>query len=130
MIITTVFGTRPEAIKLCPVIAELRRRKGVRVTVCVTGQHRQMLEQVLEVFGVIPDVDLGVMTPNQSLSLLSARLLEGLDLALAQTRSDLVVVQGDTTTALMGTLAAFYRRVPVSTRGGRSADRQHAIALA
>ena len=77
MIITTVFGTRPEAIKLCPVIAELRRRKGVRVTVCVTGQHRQMLDQVLEVFGVIPDVDLGVMTPNQSLSLLSARLLKG-----------------------------------------------------
>lgn len=114
MIIATVFGTRPEAIKLCPVVTELRTRAGITVPVCVTGQHRQMLDQVLDVFGLLPDFDLGVMTPDQSLASLGARLLEGLDLALRQCNPDLVVVQGDTTSALMGALAAFYRRIPVA----------------
>lgn len=114
MNITAVFGTRPEAIKLCPVIDELRKRPGVRVSVCVSGQHRQMLDQVLDVFQVVPDVDLGVMTHNQSLASLSARLLDRLDESLEAAPADLVVVQGDTTTALMGSLAAFYRRVPVA----------------
>jgi UDP-N-acetylglucosamine 2-epimerase (non-hydrolysing) len=112
--ITAIFGTRPEAIKLCPVIDELRKRDRVNVTVCVTGQHRQMLDQVLEVFGVTPDIDLNVMTSDQTLTSLSARLLDQLDANLGAANPDLVIVQGDTTTALMGALAAFYRRIPVA----------------
>jgi UDP-N-acetylglucosamine 2-epimerase (non-hydrolysing) len=110
-----IFGTRPEAIKLCPLIHTLRgRAPEVRVRVCVTAQHREMLDQVLAAFAVKPDHDLDLMRPNQTLGEASARMLTGLDPILAQEKPALVVVQGDTTTTLFGALSAFYRRVPVA----------------
>ncbi|MCS6951887.1 MAG: UDP-N-acetylglucosamine 2-epimerase (non-hydrolyzing) [Bryobacterales bacterium] len=109
-----VFGTRPEAIKLCPVIDYLRRHcRDFLVRVCVTAQHRELLDQVLPIFGVRPDYDLGVMRPDQSLFESTSRILAALEPVLARERPDLVIVQGDTTTTLCGALAAFYRRVPV-----------------
>jgi UDP-N-acetylglucosamine 2-epimerase (non-hydrolysing) len=109
-----VFGTRPEAIKLFPVIHTLRKRTDVRISVIATGQHRAMLDQVLAIAEVTPDIDLNVMTPNQTLDGLTARLLTGTGEALDSVRPDLVVVQGDTTSAAVGSLAAFYRKIPVA----------------
>lgn len=111
--IAVVFGTRPEAIKLAPVIRVLRKNPALHVLVCTTGQHREMLEPVLETFQIRPDVDLQVMTPNQSLSELAARVLTGVDALLAEHAPQFLVVQGDTTTAFASALAAFYRKVPV-----------------
>jgi UDP-N-acetylglucosamine 2-epimerase (non-hydrolysing) len=112
--IAVVFGTRPEAIKLCPVVSALAACERVEVHVCVTGQHRQMLDQVLATFQVTPDADLNLMAPNQSLAALSARALRALDHYLAEAMPDLMLVQGDTTTAFCAALAAFYRRIPVA----------------
>jgi len=109
-----IFGTRPEAIKLAPVIRELKRRPAFRVRTCVTAQHRQLLDQVLDVFGLRPDHDLNIMTQGQSLFNVTARTLERLDPVLRRERPDIVLVQGDTTTALAAALAAFYHRVPVA----------------
>lgn len=111
--VMAVFGTRPEAVKLCPLIGELRRRCWP-VTVCVTGQHRQMLDQVLGVFGVTPDADLDLMRPEQDLAGLAAAALEGVSGALARFSPELVLVQGDTVSALAGALAAFFARIPVA----------------
>jgi len=109
-----VFGTRPEAIKLCPLIRELQSRSDRFVTrVCVTAQHRDMLDQVLEAFQVVPDRDLDLMRPRQALSALTARVLEALDPVLAEEPPDVVLVQGDTTTTLAASLAAFYRGIPI-----------------
>jgi UDP-N-acetylglucosamine 2-epimerase (non-hydrolysing) len=109
-----IFGTRPEAIKLAPVVHELRRRPDRFVCeVCVTAQHRQMLDQVLDLFEVKPDFDLNIMGPDQSLTQITTRALEGLDQIIRQTAPEIVLVQGDTTTAFCGGLAAFYRRVRV-----------------
>jgi UDP-N-acetylglucosamine 2-epimerase len=109
-----VFGTRPEAIKLCPVIAGMRQSAPeLETRVCVTAQHRDMLDQVLDVFGVAPDYDLNVMASGQSLLASSAKILDGMAEVLKD-HCDLVVVQGDTTTTLCGALAAFYSRVPVA----------------
>lgn len=108
-----VFGTRPEAVKLCPLVLAMRARPEFRVRVCVTAQHREMLDAMLERFGVEADDDLDVMEPNQPLSLLTARILERLDAVLVRESPDLVLVQGDTTTTMAGALAAFYRRIPV-----------------
>jgi len=107
-----VFGTRPEAVKLCPLILRMRERREFRVRVCVTAQHREMLDAMLERFGVQPDEDLDVMAPDQPLNQLAARILERLDAVLARERPDLVLVQGDTTTTFAGALAAFNRRIP------------------
>ena len=107
-----VFGTRPEAVKLCPLILRMRERPEFRVRVCVTAQHREMLDAMLERFGVRPDDDLDVMAPDQPLNLLAARILERLDAVLARCRPGLVLVQGDTTTTFAGALAAFNRRIP------------------
>jgi UDP-N-acetylglucosamine 2-epimerase (non-hydrolysing) len=112
MEILVILGTRPEAIKLCPVVAELRRR-GFDTRVCVTAQHREMLDQVLEVFGVRPDYDLDCMRPGQTLFQSTARILAGLEGVLADGRPDVLLVQGDTTTTLCGALAGFYAGVPV-----------------
>jgi UDP-N-acetylglucosamine 2-epimerase (non-hydrolysing) len=110
-----IFGTRPEAIKLCPLIQRLRREPGrFGVRVCVTAQHRGMLDQVLEVFGVRPDFDLDLMQPRQTLSGLTARILAALEPVLEAERPRLVVVQGDTATTLAGALAAFYQRIDVA----------------
>src|ERR1700683_2929882 len=97
-----VFGTRPEAIKLCPVVVELRRSGLFDVRVCVTAQHRQMLDQVLQAFDVKPDHDLDLMLPGQTLFQSTARILAALEKVLGSERPDMVVVQGDTTTTLCG----------------------------
>lgn len=111
--ITLVFGTRPEAVKLCPVALALRGRPEVEARVCVTAQHRQMLDQVLEVFGVAPDADLNLMQPNQTLAGLTARAVTALDEYLGRERPDIILVQGDTTTVFAASLAAYYQRVAV-----------------
>ncbi len=108
-----VFGTRPEAIKLCPTILYLRRNSDFDVRVCVTAQHRGLLDQVLEVFEVKPDHDLDLMLPGQTLFQSTARILTGLESVLRQERPDLMLVQGDTTTTFAGALAGFYLKVPV-----------------
>lgn len=108
-----VFGTRPEAIKMAPVVAALRATAGIETLVTVTAQHRQMLDQVLDLFGIAPDIDLDLMTPGQQLPDLFARILQGMSVVLARARPDLVLVHGDTSTTLAAALAAFYARVPV-----------------
>jgi UDP-N-acetylglucosamine 2-epimerase (non-hydrolysing) len=112
--ISVIMGTRPEAIKLAPVIVKLRESDWCACRVCVTAQHRQMLDQVLEVFGISPDADLDLMAPGQSLSGLTSRSVSAIDDYLHQERSDLVIVQGDTTTVLCAALAAFYLHIPVA----------------
>lgn len=114
MKIMVVFGTRPEVIKLAPLIAEARRRSdAVQLIVCSTGQHREMLDQALAVFGIKPDVELALMQANQTLSALTARLVEGLDAVLRLHQPDAVLVQGDTSSAFVAALAAFYLHVPI-----------------
>jgi len=109
-----VFGTRPEAIKLCPLVLwQKAHPETFDVRVAVTGQHRQMLDQVLAVFGVTPDFDLNIMQPGQTLASSASRILAALEPVLREARPDLVYVQGDTTTTLCGALAAFYARIPV-----------------
>jgi len=119
-----LLGTRPEAIKLFPVINRLKSEQAIDVTVCATAQHRELLDQVLRLTNIVPDIDLNVMTANQTLDRLGARLLESIGEALDRVRPDRVIVQGDTTTAMIGTLAAYYRRIPVShvEAGLRSGD--------
>ncbi len=112
--ISVIFGTRPEAIKLCPVVLAMKADPEIDCRVCVTGQHREMLQQVLDVFGVVPDVDLALMQKDQTLAGLTARALTALDAYLADEQPDAVVVQGDTTTVLCGALAAFYRHIPIA----------------
>ena len=111
--ISLIFGTRPEAIKLAPVVRFLQGDARFECHVCVTAQHRQMLDQVLEAFEIRPDTDLNLMRPNQTLAGLTARMIEAIDGHLASEEPDLILVQGDTTTVLCAALAAFYRRVPV-----------------
>ncbi|MBH0115124.1 UDP-N-acetylglucosamine 2-epimerase (non-hydrolyzing) [Novosphingobium sp. YJ-S2-02] len=111
--ILVVFGTRPEAIKLFPVIHALKADPRFECVVCVSAQHRQMLDQVLEIAGIVPDYDLDVMQPDQSLDALTARLLTGLGRVMDEVRPDRVIVQGDTATAMAGGLAAYYRKLPV-----------------
>jgi len=111
--VALVFGTRPEAIKLCPLVLALQDHPTLRPHVCVTGQHRGMLRQVLEAFEIRPDVDLELMQPNQTLAELTARAVAALDGCFADVEPDIVLVQGDTTTTLCAALCAFYRRIPV-----------------
>ena len=113
MKILSIFGTRPEAIKMAPLVAALEAEPGVTSIVCVTGQHRAMLDQVLGLFGIRPEHDLDVMVPNQTLNGLSARVLGLLDSLLGTVKPDRVLVHGDTTTAMAASLAAFHRRIPV-----------------
>ena len=110
-----IFGTRPEAIKLCPLLLKLRSLpERYSTKVCVTAQHRGMLDQVLAAFGVTPDYDLNVMTPGQTLFQSTARILQALEQPFAASKPDLAVVQGDTTSTLCGALAAFYSGVPIA----------------
>lgn len=122
--VLVVFGTRPEAIKLFPVIRALETTSGIRVRTCVTAQHRGLLDQVLDIAEITPDVDLDLMEPGQTLDRLTARLLTGLGDVIDAERPDRVLVQGDTATAMAGALAAYYRKVPVShvEAGLRSGD--------
>lgn len=114
MKVAVVLGTRPEAIKLAPVILALGREQGVVSQVWVTAQHREMLDQVLEVFDIQADVDLNLMVPNQTLAALTAACVVELDRCIARENPDLILVQGDTTTVLCASLAAFYRKTPVA----------------
>lgn len=109
-----VFGTRPEAIKMCPLILEMKKRtKEFETTVCVTGQHREMLDQVLDVFGVIPDYDLDIMRQGQDLYDITSKVLLGMRDVLSNVKPDVVLVHGDTTTSMAAALAAFYQHIPV-----------------
>ncbi len=108
-----VFGTRPEAIKMCPLVQELKKRDSLTPFVCVTGQHREMLDQVLQVFGVQPNEDLAIMTENQTLFDITARVLEGMRQVLEREPPDLVLVHGDTSTTFAAALACFYLQIPV-----------------
>jgi UDP-N-acetylglucosamine 2-epimerase (non-hydrolysing) len=122
--ILTVFGTRPEAIKLFPVVAALKAHGGMEVRTCVTAQHRGLLDQVLAIAGLVPDVDLDIMEPGQTLDRLTARLLTGLGEVMDAEKPDRVIVQGDTTTVMVAALIAYYRKIPVShvEAGLRSGD--------
>ena len=111
--ILLVFGTRPEAIKLFPLVAALKADPRFAPVVCVSAQHRQMLDQVLEIAGIVPDYDLDLMRPDQSLDALTAALLTSLGKVMDEAKPDRVIVQGDTATAMAGALAAYYRKVPV-----------------
>ncbi|MCD1147981.1 UDP-N-acetylglucosamine 2-epimerase (non-hydrolyzing) [Peptoniphilus sp. KCTC 25270] len=113
MKVLTVFGTRPEAIKMAPIVLELNRREGVESYVAVTGQHRQMLDQVLEIFKIKPDYDLNIFQPGQSLTDITVRSLRGLEEILSELKPDVLLVQGDTTTVFAGSLSAFYHGVKI-----------------
>jgi len=111
--ILTIFGTRPEAIKMAPVIKGIEQSSKLTSVVCVTAQQRQMLDQVLTLFEITPDYDLNLMTKNQALTALTARVITGLEDVLLQVKPDLVLVHGDTTTTMAASLAAFYQKIPV-----------------
>ena len=111
--VMTIFGTRPEAIKMAPLALELSRRPQIDALCCVTAQHRQMLDSVLDIFRLVPDFDLNIMEPRQTLSTITSKCLLGMEEVLEQARPDLVLVHGDTSTTFAGSLAAFYHRVPV-----------------
>ncbi len=111
--IMLVFGTRPEAIKMCPLVIELRKRENVHVSVCVTGQHREMLASMLDFFGIVPDYDLDIMSQGQTLFDITEKVMRGMRSVLEKEKCDILLVHGDTTTAFAAALAAFYMRVPV-----------------
>ncbi len=111
--VMTIFGTRPETIKMAPLVKELRKRKNIETVVCVTAQHRQMLDQVLDAFNIIPDYDLNIMQQGQTLSDITTRVLKGLEDVIKIVKPNLILVHGDTTTTFAGALAAFYHQIPV-----------------
>jgi UDP-N-acetylglucosamine 2-epimerase (non-hydrolysing) len=111
--VMTVFGTRPETIKMAPLVKELKSRKEIESIVCVTAQHRQMLDQVLNAFKIVPDYDLDIMKQGQTLTDITSRVLQGLDGVIKEVKPDIVLVHGDTTTTFAGALAAFYNQVAV-----------------
>jgi len=111
--VLSIFGTRPEAIKMAPVVKELESRKEVESIVCVTAQHRDMLDQVLEIFKIKPDYDLNIMKPGQTLTHITAEVLKGIEEVIVKEKPDLVLVHGDTTTAMAAALAALYQQVSV-----------------
>lgn len=113
MKVLTVFGTRPEAIKMAPLVMELARVAGIETRLCVTAQHREMLDQVLSLFGLRPDYDLDIMTPGQSLSGITRAVLAGMDPVLSDFKPDIVLVHGDTSTTFAVSLAAYYHRIAV-----------------
>ncbi len=111
--VMSVFGTRPEAIKMAPLVKELEKRNNMESVVCVTAQHRQMLDQVLEAFRIRPDYDLNIMKHGQTLSDITTAALQGMESVIRETKPDIVLVHGDTTTAFAAALAAFYQQVPI-----------------
>lgn len=111
--ILLVFGTRPEAIKMCPLVNELKTREGIKTIVCVSGQHRQMLDQVLEAFHVVPDYDLSIMKDRQTLFDITTNILDRIKAVLEEVKPDVVLVHGDTSTTFITALACFYMQIPV-----------------
>ena len=108
-----VFGTRPEAIKMCPLVNELKKHKNIETIVCVTGQHRQMLDQVLQAFDVVPDYDLSIMKDKQTLFDVTVNILTRIKTVLEDVKPDVVLVHGDTSTTFVTALACFYLQIPV-----------------
>ena len=123
--VLTIFGTRPEAIKMCPLLLEMQNCSQIQPICCVTAQHREMLDSVLEIFNVKPDYDLNIMQPSQTLSMITSKCLNGIDGVLEECKPDIVLVHGDTSTTFSGALAAFYHKVPVGhvEAGLRTGDR-------
>lgn len=113
MKIMTVFGTRPEGIKMAPIVKELEKRQGVESVVCITAQHREMLDQVLNLFKIVPDYDLNIFKPGQTLTGITTKALQGLEEVIIKEKPDVLLVQGDTTTVFSGALAAFYQGVKI-----------------
>lgn len=111
--VLVTFGTRPEAIKMCPVVLELKKHSEIDTVVCVTGQHREMLQQVLDVFQIVPDYDLHVMKPKQTLFDITTNVLNGMKTILEEEKPDLVLVHGDTSTTFVASLACYYLQIPV-----------------
>lgn len=111
--VMTVFGTRPETIKMAPLVKELKSRPEIETIVCVTAQHRQMLDQVLNAFQIVPEYDLDIMKQDQTLSDITRRVLKGLEKVMQKEKPDIVLVHGDTTTTFSGALAAFYQQIPI-----------------
>lgn len=111
--VMTIFGTRPEAIKMAPLVQELERREGLESICCVTAQHREMLDSVLDIFHITPQFDLNIMEPGQTLSTITSKCLLGMEDVLRQAQPDLILVHGDTSTTFAGALAAFYHQIPV-----------------
>ena len=111
--VIVIFGTRPEAIKMAPLVKELEKREGLDVKVCVTAQHREMLDQVLDYFEIKPNFDLNIMKERQSLSGITSRVLEGLEDIFINEKPDMILVHGDTSTTFSAALAAFYNKISV-----------------
>ena len=119
--VMSVFGTRPEAIKMAPLVLELKKYPEIESICCVTAQHRQMLDSVMEVFGVQADADLNIMAPRQTLSSITCKCLTGMDDVIEEQKPDLILVHGDTSTTFAGALATFYHQVAVGhVEGGSS----------
>lgn len=111
--VLTIFGTRPEAIKMAPLIKELEKRKEIESIVCVTAQHREMLDQVLKAFSIVPDYDLNIMTTGQTLTSITVKAIQGLENIIKEVKPNIILVHGDTTTTFAGALAAFYNQVSI-----------------
>ncbi len=111
--VLTVFGTRPEGIKMAPIIKVMEKTEGIENIICITAQHREMLDQVLNIFDIEPDYDLNIFKPGQTLTEITTRALEGLEKVIIETKPDVLLVQGDTTTVFSGALAAFYQKVKI-----------------
>ena len=111
--VMTIFGTRPEAVKMAPLVLELGKCDRIETRVCVTAQHREMLDQVLDVFGIVPDFDLNIMQERQTLADVTINALQGLERIIKDAKPDIVLVHGDTTTTFAGSLAAFYNKTDV-----------------
>ena len=111
--VMSIFGTRPEAIKMAPLVKELEKRREIESIVCVTAQHREMLDQVLNTFNIKPNYDLNIMQSGQTLSDITTKALQGLEKVIKEVKPDLVLVHGDTTTAFAGALAAFYNSISI-----------------
>ena len=111
--VMSIFGTRPETIKMAPLVKELKTRPEIESIVCVTAQHRQMLDQVLHAFEIVPDYDLDIMKQGQTLSDITVRVIKGLESVIEEVKPDIILVHGDTTTTFAGALAAFYHQVAV-----------------
>jgi len=109
----SIFGTRPEAIKMAPLVKVLEQSEQIESLVCVTAQHREMLDQVLEIFEIVPDYDLDIMKDRQSITGITTRVLQGLEQVIQDAKPDIVLVHGDTTTTFAGALAAFYNKVKI-----------------
>jgi UDP-N-acetylglucosamine 2-epimerase len=124
--VLSIFGTRPEAVKMAPVVQALAREPGIESRVCVTAQHREMLDQVLDLFNIKPDIDLNLMKPKQSLTRLTSQILDHLEPVLRDEHPDWVLVQGDTTTVMTAALASFYQGIHVGhvEAGLRTGDKR------